>query len=140
MLAGKIREVQFALVAAVLLAGLAVIGSFYLASAATRWLEGVYGEAGAQALVGVGALALVAVAFAVRSISAAMKKARAEAQASNMPEGVRELVDTVKALTQTAPIAAIALAVIAGFMLMRAPTMLPVVVGAFAAHLAPRAI
>ena len=139
MFANKIHSVQAALLGALLLLALAFVGAFYIASAAVDLLRAYLSAPSAEALVGLVAIAPLALALLANAFAGKQKPSHdheAALNAADLPEHVRELLQTVQALTRSAPIAAVALAVVAGFILMRSPNALPLVISAFAAQAA----
>ncbi len=144
LLNGMIRQVKGWVLFSIFLLPLSFVGFWTLASGATNWAADYFNLAPGLAGLIVGAVALLPLLLAALWHSATRKHRShkthaAEEHIPNLSEQVRETIDLVQSLTRTAPMAAVSLAVMAGFMLMRSPNLLPVVVSAFAASKVSRA-
>lgn len=144
LLNGAMRQVKGWVLFSIFLLPISFVGFWTLASGATNWVADYFHlTLGLSGLI-VGAAALIPLVIAVLWHSASRKHRAHKAHAKeehipNLSEQVKETIELVQSLTRTAPMAAVSLAVMAGFMLMRSPNLLPVVVSAFAASKLDRA-
>lgn len=137
-LGDKVRELQAGFLALLLVFALALVGVFLLGTAAVDLIANYFDRDAAVALVGAIALAPLVVIMittllksgnARRDVTKGPRSAFMES--SDVPSDVRELIETVQRLTRTAPVAALALAVVAGVVVIRFPASLALVIAAF---------
>lgn len=134
----RVRALQVGLLAGLLVFALALVGVFLLANAAVDLAAVYLSREGSLALVGAIALAPLVIAIAailLKSYGHRRQHARVQRSAflesSDVPSEVRELIETVQRLTRTAPLAALALAIVAGVAVIRFPASLALVIAAF---------
>jgi hypothetical protein len=137
LLNAAIRHVKGWVLFSIFLLPLSFVGFWTLASGATNWLADYFNLMPGLAGLIVGGAALIPLVIAVLWHGGSRKhrapKQHAADHHPDLPAQVKETIELVQSLTRTAPMAAVSLAVMAGFMLMRSPNLLPVVISAFAA-------
>ncbi|MBL8549758.1 MAG: hypothetical protein JNJ73_07215 [Hyphomonadaceae bacterium] len=135
--AGKLRELQAALLAVLFVFSLGVVGVFYFADGLASLLATRLNSPWGKLIVGAVAAApmLVLVLARLASTAAREKEGKQDLtpssfmQSGDLPDSLRELLETVQRLTRSAPLAAIALAVVAGVVVIRHPAYIPLVLG-----------
>lgn len=142
--AGKLRELQGIVIGALALFALTVVGLFNVAGALIGLLSEQLNPNVAAAIVGALALLPILVIALKTASSEHHKKKEKESQEAReasafmdsdaLPAGIKDILHTVQSLTRSAPFMSIAVAIVAGIVLVRFPRALPVVLGIIAAE------
>ncbi len=144
MFAGKVRELQGIVIGALALFALTLVGLMNIAAALIGLLSEALNPHVAAAIVGgIAILPILAIALRQSTAEGRNKKEKEDEEerratafmdSPELPQGIKDILHTVQSLTRSAPFMSIAVAIVAGIVLVRFPKALPMVLGIVAAE------